>query len=102
MKTTSTNLLILGALVVAGGAYWYFFTGTTEEPTITTSAIDNQAQTQFQLLVNSLPLSFESSIFEDKRFKSLIDISTEVTPESTGRTDPFAPLGSAPLDSATL
>jgi hypothetical protein len=96
MKTDSTNTLILIALVVAGGAYWYFFTGTSEDPTITSSMSETEAQSQFQVLMSALPVSFETSIFEDPRFQGLVDISTSVTPEPSGRPDPFAPLTVVP------
>lgn len=89
---TRTILLIITALLVAGVAYWYFFTGTGNQPPITsTTAVENQAQTQFQALVSALtPISFDTKIFSDSRFVMLVDLATPITSESVGRTDPFA------------
>jgi hypothetical protein len=87
-----TTLIIIAALVVAGGAYWYFFAGSGDEPALTATQGNTEAQAQFQSLVGELaPISFDTSIFTDARFSSLIDLATPVTPETSGRIDPFAP-----------
>lgn len=89
----NTILIVVATLIVAAGAYWYFFTGTGNQPPITTSVVTNQAQLHFQTLTDELkPISFNTSIFSDPRFTVLVDITTQVTPESTGRLDPFAPI----------
>lgn len=92
MKLNSkTILIIVSALIVAGGAYWYFFTGTGNQPPLTTSTSTSEAQTTFQTLVNELqPISFDTTILSDLRFKALVDITTPISPESSGRADPFA------------
>lgn len=88
---TSNTLIILGALVAAGAAYWFFFTGTGNQPTLTTTATSTAAQAQFQALANELgPISFDTAIFSDPRFKVLNNYTATITPEQTGRTDPFA------------
>ncbi len=90
---SNTTLLIVVTLIVAAGAYWYFFTGTGNQPPLTTTAVENQAQTQFQVLVGQLqPISFSTDIFTDPRFTSLVDLATPITPEPVGRLDPFAPI----------
>lgn len=85
-------LILIVTIVVAAGAYWYFFTGNGNDPSLSaTSTSTNQAQTQFETLVGELqPISFDSSIFSDARFNALVDLATPVSPESTGRLDPFA------------
>ena len=90
----NTVILIVVSLLVAAGAYWYFFTGTGNLPPLTvTSAQVSQAQTQFQMLVSQLqPISFNTDIFSDARFNALVDLTTPVSPETSGRLDPFAPL----------
>lgn len=91
---SNTTILIIATLVVAGGAYWYFFTGTGNEPPLTeTPTTSNQAQMQFQVLVSTLqPISFSTDIFDDPRFMALVDLTTPIQPETSGRLDPFAPV----------
>ena len=85
--------LILVTLVVAAGVYWYSSTGTGNEQPLSASTSLNVAQTQFQVLVSELqPISFNSSIFSDPNFTSLVDITTPVMPETPGRLDPFSPI----------
>ncbi len=89
---SNTVTVIIATLLLAAGAYWYFFTGTgNQQPLTATTAATNPEQTKFQELVNELqPISFDTSIFTDPSFTSLIDITTPVTPEPSGRADPFA------------
>lgn len=92
---SNTIFLIISTLIVAAGAYWYFFTGTTgNEPPISSSGPPvSQAQTQFEALVGQLQIiSFDTSIFQDARFNALVDITTPISPESSGRLDPLAPI----------
>lgn len=95
MKYNFTILLVVAALILAGGAYWYS-TQTGNEPPITASAEENQAQTQFKALVselNTISLSGDAiSIFSDPKFMALTDLATQVMPEDSGRLDPFAPI----------
>lgn len=90
----NTIILIIVTLLVAGGAYWYFFVGTGNQPPLSTqSAATSKAQAQFETLVSELqPISFDTSIFSDARFNVLVDITATVTPESSGRLDPLAPI----------
>ena len=89
MKPNAT-LFIVTALVVGAGAYWHFFTGTENQPSLTASTSENTEETQFKMLVNELPTSFDTGIFSDARFNALIDLTTQISPESLGRLDPFA------------
>lgn len=92
MKLNSnTILIIIVTLVAAAAAYWYFFTGTGNQAPLTEVTTENQAQSQFQTLVSELqPISFDTKIFSDPRFNSLVDLATPVSAETTGRSDPFA------------
>lgn len=91
--TSSTLLIIISACIVAAGAYWYFFTDTGNQPPLETTTTQNDAQTEFQTLVGELqPVSFDTSIFSDLRFKALHDLTTPISPEPEGRPDPFAPI----------
>ena len=90
MKTNVT-VLIVTTLIVAAGAYWYFFANAGNAPPLTTDTTDNQSQLQFQILVGQLqPISFNTKIFDNASFLALIDLTTPISPETTGRTDPFA------------
>lgn len=92
MKPNST-IFVVAALIAAAGAYWYFFTGTGNQAPLTTGVEENQAQAQFKALASELqPISFDTSIFSDPRFMSLVDLTTPVAPEASGRLDPFAPI----------
>jgi len=97
MKSNSTPLIILITVLVSGLAYWYFFTGTGNEPSLSvTDAPTNQTQMQFETLVGELQsVTFNTSLFADARFNALVDIGTQVSPESIGRLDPLAPLSGA-------
>jgi flagellar basal body-associated protein FliL len=89
----NTIILIVATLIVAAGAYWYFFTGTGNEPPLTTTVTENEAQMQFQMLVSKLqPITFNTAIFTNPRFLALVDLTTPITPETLGRLDPFAPV----------
>ena len=103
------NALIIGVLVIliGAGAYWYFFMGTGNQPALSadTSASPDQTQTQFQTLASELgSISFDTSIFSDARFNALADLTTPISPESTGRLDPFAQVsnsGIRPVSTST-
>jgi len=89
---TKTIILILAALVVCAGAYWFFFSGGGNDVPLTTTPATTGAQATFQSLGLQLgSISFDTNIFTDPRFASLVDLATPVAPESVGRTDPFAP-----------
>lgn len=93
MKLKPNNILIIVAtLIVLAGVYWYFFTGTGNEPPLSAGAAPSDAQAKFETLVSQLPISFDTSIFNDARFNALVDITKPVAPEPVGRTDPLAPI----------
>ena len=92
MKFNLTSVIIAMLVIVAGG-YWYFFGQAGNEVPLTTSTAVDASQTQFQVLVSQLkPISFDTSIFSDPKFTALVDLSTPISPEPSGRSDPFAPL----------
>ncbi len=91
MKPNFT-LIVMTSLLVMGGAYWYFSTGIGSDPALTVNISGNEAQTKFKTLISELPSSFDTSIFSDARFNVLVDLTTEISPESPGRLDPFAPV----------
>lgn len=95
----NTLFLIIATVVVAGGLYWYFFTGGSAASSLplTTSSAPSSAQVRFETLTSELgPITFNLAILTDPRFTALVDLTTPVTPEPTGRTDPFAPVPGIP------
>ncbi len=92
MKSNPVPLIIVTLLVV-GGVYLFISSGSGDQPALTSSNTENVAQTQFQVLVSELqPISFNTAIFSDTNFTTLVDITTPVMPEAPGRLDPFAPI----------
>jgi hypothetical protein len=91
-QKTSIVPFVIALLVVAAGMYWYFSTRTENQPPISTGdGSGNQVQERFQTLVGELlPISFDTAVFSDARFNALVNISTPIAPEPTGRLDPFA------------
>lgn len=96
------NTLLLTTVVALAAmlGYWYLISADETEPTLSASALTNQAQMQFEKLIGELrPISFNTGIFSDPRFNALADLTTPISPESFGRLDPLAPLsGEAPPD----
>lgn len=100
---SNTIILIVITLVIAAGAFWYFGgqQGTEAPLTEAIPALDNPAESQFQVLVSQLqPISFNMEIFSDPRFTALVDLTTPITPESSGRVDPFAAISGAGASAA--
>lgn len=89
----NTIILIIATIIVSIGAYWYFFANQSNEAPLTVTDGQMSTEAEFQSLVQQLqPISFDTKIFSDSRFMSLVDITTPITPETQGRLDPFSPL----------
>lgn len=96
MKSNPTVPLVIIALVLAGGGYWYYSSQTGNQPPLTASMGEGEAQTQFKTLVSELKnISFDTGILSNPNFLALTDLATQVTPEPSGRLDPFATLAGA-------
>jgi hypothetical protein len=89
---SNTIIFIIVTIVVAGGGYyWYSSTQTGNQPPLSVGVAQNEAQSQFKVLVSELQaVTFDTTIFSDPNFMALVDLATPVTPEAPGRTDPFA------------
>ncbi len=87
--------LILGvALVVMLGAAYIYFFRTEPEPSLVTSSGPTPAEQRFLDLAAELStISFNTGLFADPRFMSLVDLTTPILTETPGRPDPFLPLG---------
>lgn len=93
MSRSSILLIVVGLLILGAAAYLFF--GKTD----TTSGVsaDNSPASSAEIVFLNLtaqidPVEFDTTILSDPRFNALRDIRTAIIPESSGRTDPFAPL----------
>lgn len=92
----STLVFVLCLVIVAGGlGYYFFFFNSSSGAALTTSTgTASDAELSFITLVSKLdPIVFDTSVLSDPRFTSRQDIRTAIVPETTGRKDPFAPIG---------
>lgn len=93
------NLLLILSLVIVlgGGIYYFFFFDSASESALSSGApMASDAELSFMSLVGRLdPIVFDTALLADPRFSNRQDIRTTILPENAGRTDPFAPLGTA-------
>lgn len=94
MSRSTLIMAAIGILVLAAGIYLLFF--RSEGETVVSEQIPGaatEAETTFINLVAEIdPISFDTSVLSDPRYRALEDIGTTILPEATGRTDPFAPV----------
>ena len=94
---TKIIIVVLGIAILGGAAYLLFFntSSDTSAVSVTGGASTSQAETNFLNLSSQIePVTFDTTILSDPRFMALVDIHTAILPETAGRKDPFAPLGS--------
>jgi hypothetical protein len=90
---TAVILIVLGLVVLGAVAYLLFGQGQTDPAVlITDTAITERELVFVNLTAQIEPIKFETGILTDPRFLALVDLSTAIVPENTGRTDPFAPI----------
>ncbi len=82
------------ALLLLGVAGYLLFGRQTGDAVLTNEGPASAAEMTFINLTSKIdPVTFDTGILEDPRFKRLKDIRTVIIPEVSGRTDPFASLG---------
>lgn len=88
--------LVTAALLLVGVAYWYMSSRSGNQAPLTASIVsESPERAQFRILVGQLQsINFNTAIFSDQNFTSLVDITTPVVSEESGRVDPFAVLPS--------
>lgn len=94
MKLNSnTIVIVILTIILLGGGYWFVTSSNSDnDKSLSAGADVNAKQLKFQTLARELePIKFDTSIFKNPRFNSLVDISTSVVSEPVGRIDPFAP-----------
>ncbi len=92
-KTTGV-LIILGLLVLGAAGYILFGTNGGEAGVSADAPPATSAEQTFLLLTSRIdPVRLTTNVLQDPRFMSLEDIRVAIIPETSGRIDPFAPLG---------
>lgn len=87
-------LVALGGVLLVAVGYMLMGQGTPEGTVTASEGPATASEAAFVTLASQLDsIAFDLSILEDPRFLSLKDIHTAITPEDSGRTDPFAPAG---------
>ncbi len=90
---SDTIIAIILTLVIGAGGYWYWSTRPSIESFLKIDTKENVSLVRFQRLVTELQsVSFDTGVLSDPRFVALVDLTIQSTPETTGRTDPFAPI----------
>jgi hypothetical protein len=93
---TKIVIAVLGIAVILGIVYLVFFNSNSDTTAVSTTGgtPSSPAEVDFLNLSSQVePITFDTTILNDPRFISLVDIHTAILPEATGRKDPFAPLG---------
>ncbi len=93
-QSFTTSIVTVVAIIAVLVLGYFYLTGTsaTEQP-LTTSSVLSVSGIRVQSLSSQLTsLTFDTSILSDTRFVALKDIATPITPQSIGRSDPFAPI----------
>lgn len=105
IKKYKTILIIIVIVVVGGITYKSLFnTDKTKDFLTSDSNLSNKENTAtlvesdlLSLLLDIRSVKLDGSIFTKEVFNSLQDFGQEIVPESIGRENPFAPIGSDPI-----
>ncbi|QQR64542.1 hypothetical protein IPH92_03180 [Candidatus Kaiserbacteria bacterium] len=98
MSSLFKNLFVaLGIALLLGGVYYVATSGSDEEfvdDGAGMSDTDVSVRTQ-KILADTRQIdeyALDVSIFEDQRFRTLVDYTVSIPDVSTGRANPFAPV----------
>ena len=99
MSKRNKIIAVVAGVVVLGIVGFLLFSGQSTPSGSAISADGTSAgptteaeQNFINLTAELNPISFDTSIFSDPRFTTLVDLHTVIVPEPVGRTDPFAPI----------
>lgn len=108
MQALFKHKILLIAIIIfllVGAGYWSFARSTApEEATVTKQAVsqtstpgaqDGPGKEFVSQLLAIQNISFKLDLFRDPVFIGLQDFSRELTPQETGRPNPFAPFNDA-------
>ena len=94
MNQTTGILIVLGLLVLGAAGYLLFGRSDAGSALSADAAPASAAEVEFLNLAAQIePVKYDTAILSDPRFLGLVDLRTAIVPETSGRTDPFAPLG---------
>lgn len=94
MTQTTGILIVLGLLVLGAAGYLLFGTEDASSALSSSGAPVSGVEVTFLNLTAQIEsVTFDTSILQDPRFRALQDLRIAVVEETTGRPDPFAPLG---------
>lgn len=98
MSTLFKNLIVaLGIALLLGGVYYVATRGSDKEVLVgDTGMSDSDVSIRTQkILADTRQIDeykLDISIFEDQRFRTLVDYTVSIPDVITGRTNPFAPV----------
>lgn len=92
MSSIFKNILIFAGLAALAYAGYYFFVLNKDATLDTTTSSEGQMLTnEFLQRLNELDsVDLSRAVFDDERFRSLVDFSTTPEEASAGRSNPFS------------
>lgn len=90
------NPILLIALIGAAAFAYFTFFAESEPESLSRTQVSEQVGSGselLQLLLEVRSIQLDDSIFSDPAFQELDSTVQELSPQPTGRTNPFAPLG---------
>lgn len=92
LKNTST---IIGLLIIGGLGYYLFVMQKDDTVSLNSDSTVEEARLASARFIRELnaikSLEISDNLFNDPRFRSFVDFSRPVPPQSVGRSNPFAP-----------
>jgi hypothetical protein len=89
------GLTVLALIIIAAGGYYLFVlksSSNLNDSVLLTSESKNASDRFLRELDKLRGIDLSGKIFEDNRFNSLVNFSQPLSPQLTGRSDPFQPI----------
>lgn len=103
IKNNLISILIIAACAAALIVYENYFAPTPSDVLAPVAATSTEAGANLLSSIEQLKaVNFDSSLFSDPVFASLIDFGVVIPPEPVGRANPFAPLGGVSAPSTNI
>ncbi len=98
-KIGKNKILIIALIVVAVVGFYIFKSSSPAQEPLTTTEVAGTGTVGQELTIELNRLralrNIQGDIFQDPSFVSLKDFTQTVVPQPTGRSNPFAPIGSS-------